>query len=95
VTKKTKLASDAERWKRRHNETAWMRDKREEESRKRAERRDAEAIGRQHVSFRSEHADTVDGILQFMDLDFGPDTAKNAERLYAYLAEGRFRLIRR
>jgi hypothetical protein len=90
-----KFASEVARWKRRHNETPEMREKREEESRKRAERRDAERLGRKHVSFRSEHAETVDDILSFMDVDFGEDSAANAQRLYEYLAEGRFRLIRR
>jgi hypothetical protein len=47
------------------------------------------------VAFRSEHAETVDDILNFMDVDFGPDSDENARRLYEYLAEGRFRLIRR
>lgn len=72
-----------------------MSDRRAEETRKRAERRDAEAIGRKHVAFRSESVETVDDILRFIDVDFGPDSAKNAERLYSYIAEGRLRLIRR
>ena len=90
-----KLADEVARWKRHHNEPPELRAKREEESRKRAERRDAERIGREHVAFRSEHVETVDGILNFMDIDFGPDSADNAQRLYQYLAEGRLRLIRR
>jgi hypothetical protein len=90
-----KLAAEIERWKRRHNEPPEVREKRAEESRKRAERRDAERLGREHVAFRSEHVETVDGILSFMDIDFGPDSADNAQRLYQYLAEGRLRLIRR
>ena len=95
MNKGDKIAAEAARWKRRHNETPELRAKREEESRKRAERRDAERLGREHVSFRSEHAQTVDGILNFMDVDFGEDSSANAQRLYEYLAEGRFRLIRR
>ena len=47
------------------------------------------------MAFRSEHAEIVDDILNFMDVDFGEDSAANAQRLYEYLAEGRFRLIRR
>src|SRR5262245_28984986 len=95
MAKDSKLAAEVLRWKRKHNESPEMRAKREEESRKRAERRDAESIGRKHVAFRSEHAETVDDILSFMDVDFGDDSAENAQRLYEYLAEGRFRLVRR
>jgi hypothetical protein len=95
MTKDSKLAAEVARRRRKHNETPELRSKREEESRKRAERRDAESIGRKHVAFRSEHAEIVDDILSFMDVDFGEDSAENAQRLYAYLAEGRFRLIRR
>src|SRR5262245_34150593 len=95
MPKDSKLAAEVARWKRKHNETPELREKREWESKKRAERRDAEAIGRKHVAFRSEHAETVDDILNFMDVDFGEDSAANAQRLYEYLAEGRFRLIRR
>jgi hypothetical protein len=95
MKKDSKLADEIARWNRRHNETPEIRANREEESRKRAERRDAERLGREHVSFRSEHAQTVNGILNFMDIDFGPDSADNAQRLYQYLAEGRLRLIRR
>src|SRR5262245_8508025 len=91
MKKDSKLTAEVERWKRRHNETPELREKRDEESRKRAERRDAESIGRKHVAFRSEHAEIVDDILSFMDIDFGEDSAANAERLYEYLAEGRFR----
>ena len=91
----SKLSDEVARWKRKHNETPELRERREEESRKRAERRDAESIGRKHVAFRSEHAEIVDDILNFMDVDFGEDSAANAQRLYEYLAEGRFRLIRR
>src|SRR5262245_39926458 len=95
MKKDSELTAEVEHWKRRHNETPEMREKREEESRKRAERRDAESIGRKHVAFRSEHADTVNDILNFMDVDFGENSTENARRLYEYLAEGRFRLIRR
>ena len=69
-----KLADEVARWKRHHNEPPELRAKREEESRKRAERRDAESIGRKHVAFRSEHAELVDDILNFMDVDFGEDS---------------------
>ncbi len=90
-----KISDEAARWKRRHNEPPEIRAKREEKLRKRAERRDAERLGREHISFRSEHAEIVDDILNFMDVDFGEDSDANAQRLYEYLAEGRFRLIRR
>ena len=94
VGKKRNLEAEARAW-RRHNEPPHMSNKRAEETRKRAERRNAEAIGRKHVAFRSESVETVDDILRFIDVDFGPDSAKNAERLYSYIAEGRLRLIRR
>src|SRR5262245_47790352 len=89
------LTAEVERWNRRHNETHDVRAKCEDEARKSAESMSASSISPKHVAFLSEHAKIVDDILSFMDIDFGEDSAANAERLYQYLAEGRFRLTSR